>query len=253
MPSPPAITGVVPTDLGIVYSTVSWLPPPAPDLPITGYTVTMQPGNQTISVGAATPRASFSGLDRHTRYTYAVTATNLAGGSAPARFGPDLPVRPSRVDVNAAGAGQDTYKFLAATSEDGRYAAMSVKTNSVLVPAEHRTTADEGYFHRRRLAGKRIHPRHGLRRPDRRDNPTPVPGRRTCPVLARTERRRPGGDNLADLPINDLLRRVPHLRGEPPRTNGPSNQLTDRGGSTPPERGRTLSVGQASAPQPGHG
>lgn len=147
VPSRPVITGVVPDYFGTFQGVVvTWLPPDPAGLPITGYTVTVQPGGQTVTVGADTLRASIRGLNQHTRYTYTVVATNVIGDSAPARFGPDLPVRPSRVDVNAAGAGEDTYKFLVGTSEDGRYAAMSVKTNSRLVPAAYRTATDEGYF-----------------------------------------------------------------------------------------------------------
>jgi hypothetical protein len=147
VPARPAITGVVARLWGSdVRATVSWLPPASTGLPITGYTVTRQPDGRSLSVGADTLSTTFTGLDRHTRYTYTIVATNVIGDSAPARFGPDLPVAPSRVDVNAAGAGEDAYKFLAGTSEDGRYAAMSVKTNSALVPAPYRTATDEGYF-----------------------------------------------------------------------------------------------------------
>ena len=145
VPARPAITGVVPGDFHSRFTTVTWFPSAASP-PVTGYRVTLQPGDRTVTVGPDTLRAYFDQLDPHTRYTYTVVATNAVGESAPARFGPHLPVAPSRVDVNAAGAGTDAYKFLAGTSEDGRYVAMSVKTNDVLVPAAYRTTTDDGYF-----------------------------------------------------------------------------------------------------------
>jgi len=148
VPSRPAIVAVVPDRFGgtLQGAAVTWLPPAESGLPVTGYTVTVQPGDRTVRVGANTLRTTITGLDDRTRYTYTVVASNVIGDSMPARFGPDLLVGPSRVDLNAAGTGPDTHKYLAGTSEDGRYVALTVKTNSTLVPAEHRTATEDGYF-----------------------------------------------------------------------------------------------------------
>lgn len=72
MPDPVAINGL--TDV-----TVSWKPAQTCHAPITGYTVTGQPGNLTQNLPASATSANFPNLTPGTTYTFTVTAINAEG------------------------------------------------------------------------------------------------------------------------------------------------------------------------------
>ena len=65
-------------------ATVTWSPPTSDGgAPWTKYTVTSTPGNLSVTVGAKSTNATVLGLQPSTSYTFAVTATNVAGTSTP--------------------------------------------------------------------------------------------------------------------------------------------------------------------------
>ncbi|NHC46808.1 OmpA family protein [Motilibacter aurantiacus] len=78
-PAAPAIGGVQTGNGKLVVTVV----PPASNggSPVTGYTVTAQPGNHTVTLGAEGGAATIPGLKNGTAYTLVVTATNTAGVS----------------------------------------------------------------------------------------------------------------------------------------------------------------------------
>jgi hypothetical protein len=80
LPSPPHM---MPDPYAVLNSstsaTVTWLPAQTCHSPITGYTVTGQPGNLVMNLPASATTATFSGLTAGTNYTFTVTATNAYG------------------------------------------------------------------------------------------------------------------------------------------------------------------------------
>ena len=64
---------------GLNSAAVTWVAAQACRKPITGYTVTQQPGNITQSLPASATSATFNNLQPGTSYTFAVTATNPDG------------------------------------------------------------------------------------------------------------------------------------------------------------------------------
>jgi hypothetical protein len=60
-------------------ATITWLPAQSCHSPITGYTVTGQPGNLVMNLPATATSATFSGLQTGVTYTFTVTAANAAG------------------------------------------------------------------------------------------------------------------------------------------------------------------------------
>ena len=64
---------------GNKQATVSWKAPNNGGLPITGYTVTVTPGNKTVT--STKTSTTITGLTAGTLYTFAVTATNAVGVS----------------------------------------------------------------------------------------------------------------------------------------------------------------------------
>lgn len=94
VPNAPANVLVSNVAVNPASATVSWTAPPAvPDHPVTGYTVTAQPGGLTCNVPSATVSCTYSGanaLTTGTTYTFSVTATNDLGTSAASV--PSLPV-----------------------------------------------------------------------------------------------------------------------------------------------------------------
>jgi N-acetylmuramoyl-L-alanine amidase len=80
LPSPPRM---MPDPVAVLNSqtsaTVTWQTAQTCHSPITGYTVTGQPGNVTMSVPGSATSATFTGLQAGVNYTFAVTATNPDG------------------------------------------------------------------------------------------------------------------------------------------------------------------------------
>jgi hypothetical protein len=145
VPAAPEITSVY---SGGTSVQVNWTAPDDGGLPITGYTVTLQPGDRRVTVPATQRTATIDGLTVGSRYTLTVTATNLAGGgpaSAAKSIGP--PAWLTRVDTTATGqTDPDQRSWLVDVSADGRYVLLSAQTNSVLVPAQYRTAESQGRY-----------------------------------------------------------------------------------------------------------
>ncbi|HZQ28670.1 MAG TPA: fibronectin type III domain-containing protein, partial [Acidimicrobiales bacterium] len=79
--APAAPTGVTAAPANASAS-VSWTAPAdTGGLPITGYTVTANPGGTTVPVNGSTTSATVSGLTNGTSYTFTVKATNALGDS----------------------------------------------------------------------------------------------------------------------------------------------------------------------------
>ena len=92
VPSPPAWVTGVPYD-GLVSLSVG-RPVDDGGAPVTGYTVTAEPGGATCSIGDGfRPVCDVSGLTNGTPYTFTATATNEAGQSAPSA--PSAPITPT--------------------------------------------------------------------------------------------------------------------------------------------------------------
>jgi hypothetical protein len=127
---------------------LNWTAPDNGGLPLTGYTITLQPGDRRVTVPAWQTSATVDGLTVGGRYTLTVTATNLAGdgpASAPEPLGP--PTWMTRVDTTATGqTDPDPRSWLGDVSADGRYVLLSAQTSSVLVPAAYRTAEAQGTY-----------------------------------------------------------------------------------------------------------
>ncbi|MCA1706064.1 MAG: fibronectin type III domain-containing protein [Actinobacteria bacterium] len=80
--APAAVTATA----GAEAATVTWSPPPDVGVPgLTSYTVTAAPGGATVTTGAGTTTATFSGLTSGTPYTFTAVANNVVGASAPSQ------------------------------------------------------------------------------------------------------------------------------------------------------------------------
>jgi N-acetylmuramoyl-L-alanine amidase len=113
LPSPPRM---MPEPVAVLTSatsaTVSWQPASTCHSPITGYTVTGQPGNLVMNLPANATTATFSGLQAGVTYTFSVTAVNAYGQDsltahwrcsvAAARTAPESP-QPSGTMVQLSG------------------------------------------------------------------------------------------------------------------------------------------------------
>ncbi|WP_165960857.1 fibronectin type III domain-containing protein [Actinocrispum wychmicini] len=62
---------------------VTWDPASDDGSPVTGYTITAEPGGQAVSAAGTDTTATITGLTNGTRYTVTVTATNKAGTGRP--------------------------------------------------------------------------------------------------------------------------------------------------------------------------
>jgi sugar lactone lactonase YvrE len=60
-------------------ATVTWVAGPDGFSPITGYTITVSPGNQVADAGGNATSVIITGLADYTPYTFSVAATNVAG------------------------------------------------------------------------------------------------------------------------------------------------------------------------------
>lgn len=90
---PGAPTSVMATP-GDASATITWTAPASDGgSPITGYTVTAEPGGASVQVGGEADSATVTGLDNGTTYTFTVTATNAEGTSPASR--PSNPVTPT--------------------------------------------------------------------------------------------------------------------------------------------------------------
>ena len=118
--APSAPTGVSAT-AGVGSAVVSFVAPNANGSPITGYTVTSNPGNFTAT-GTSSP-ITVSGLTNGTAYTFTVTATNAIGTSAAstpsnAVTPATTPSAPTAVTATA-GDGSASVAFTAPASNGG--------------------------------------------------------------------------------------------------------------------------------------
>lgn len=127
---------------------LNWSVPDNGGLPITGYTVTLQPGDRRVTVPAYQTEAVVGGLTVGGRYTVTVNAINLAGPGATSAARPiGPPTWMTRVDTTATGqTDPDQRSWLVDVSADGRYVLLSAQTNSVLVPAQYRTAESQGRY-----------------------------------------------------------------------------------------------------------
>ncbi|HEY6876339.1 MAG TPA: N-acetylmuramoyl-L-alanine amidase [Candidatus Dormibacteraeota bacterium] len=85
LPSPPVLTPDPEAESSGTSAIVTWTPAHtcrAADVPITGYTVVMQPGGVTQTLPASATSATFTGLQVGRQYTFTVTATNADGQSS---------------------------------------------------------------------------------------------------------------------------------------------------------------------------
>jgi putative cell wall-binding protein len=113
-PAPPGKPKNVAATAGNSSAHVSW---DAPDFdggsPITGYTVTGDPGGTTVTVGGDATSADVNGLTNGTSYTFTVTAANAIGTG------------PSSDPSNAITAGNNTVSRLAGDDRIGTAIAVS--------------------------------------------------------------------------------------------------------------------------------
>lgn len=125
------------------YIQVTWAPPTDDGgLPLTRYTVTLEPGGRTVTVGGHLNTATIEGTASGQRYTVAVRATNFVGtgpATPPRATGPSPAM--TRVDTDSAGTPDVTNGVVPkGLSADGRYVLLSVESTSILVPEQFRTT-----------------------------------------------------------------------------------------------------------------
>jgi len=101
LPSPPHIMPDPVATNSFTSATVTWTPARtcrAADAPITGYTVTGQPGNLSVNLSATATSYTFQNLTPQTTYTFTVTAHNSYGDGA-ATSNPTTPGRCATVGV----------------------------------------------------------------------------------------------------------------------------------------------------------
>jgi hypothetical protein len=106
-PSPPGAPSTVSATPGAGSATVSWGAAADNRATITGYRVSWASGSKTV--GAGTRRTSIPGLTNGTRYTFSVSATNVAGRGPSASANPVTPAAAPDAPggLNAAVTGAD--------------------------------------------------------------------------------------------------------------------------------------------------
>jgi Fibronectin type III domain len=120
----PGSPTAVSASAGDTAATVSWTAPASGGSPITGYTVTSDPGDFTATTVGATS-TTVNGLTDGVTYTFTVTATNGIGTSDPsAPSNPVTPAPPTVADaptgvVAAAGDSQASVQWTAPASDGG--------------------------------------------------------------------------------------------------------------------------------------
>ena len=101
VPGGPTITGAT---AGQAQATVTWTAPASDGgLPVTGYTVTSNPGNKTATVAGTATSATVGGLTNGTAYTFTVHATNAVGSGT--ESSPSAAVTPQQATVPGAPTG----------------------------------------------------------------------------------------------------------------------------------------------------
>jgi hypothetical protein len=94
-PAAPATVTGAPSDGRV---DVSWSAADANGSPVTGFTVTAEPGGATVAVDGSTRSAAVTGLSNGTAYTFTVHATNIVGDSLEsAASDPVVPTAAGRV------------------------------------------------------------------------------------------------------------------------------------------------------------
>jgi hypothetical protein len=127
---------------------VTWVPPSDDGgLPFSGYTVTLQPGGRTITVGGHQNTITIDGTVNGQPYTVSVAATNFVGSSPAASRATGPGPAMTRIDKDAAGIPDTTEGvYPDGLSADGRYVLLSVRSSSELVPEPYRTTESRGFY-----------------------------------------------------------------------------------------------------------
>jgi hypothetical protein len=131
---PPAAPVVSGWTVGNGEITIDWS---APDNdggePLTGYTITMQPGGATYQAAATATSDTITGLTDGTSYTFSMTAANSLGtGPASAAVGPVIPLAlpgaPTGVSAVAA-SGSATVTWTPPTDESNEVTGYTVTTS----------------------------------------------------------------------------------------------------------------------------
>lgn len=123
-PVVPATVPGTPTEVtatrGPRSATISWRAPTDNGSPITGYTITINPGGTTATLAGTQTRTTIKGLTNGTSYTFTVTATNTVGASPQSVSSLSvIPAgRPHRVETVTATVDKRTVTVSWAAPED---------------------------------------------------------------------------------------------------------------------------------------
>jgi hypothetical protein len=102
-PEAPAPPGSVSATASGSSAAVTWTAPGVDGgAPVTGYTITSWPDNQTVTVGGSTSQATLTGLASAADDTFTVSATNAVGTGAAATYSPPNVVSGTVVAPDAA-------------------------------------------------------------------------------------------------------------------------------------------------------
>jgi hypothetical protein len=121
---PPAAPTRVRATAGDAQAAINWAAPTSPSgLPITSYTVVASPGNQVQRTTDDSTAITMTGLTNGQKYTFTVTATNVAGTSPPSSSSGRVtvgvpPGAPTAVQATP-GDAQATISWTAPTTPSG--------------------------------------------------------------------------------------------------------------------------------------